>query len=148
LALVGGLVLLAGWAVAARDAARHARALAEAAARPATVRLERGVGLAVPANTTTAASVLAALIADRSSAAGIALSAKPLAIRVVPGFATVDIEARGREEALRQLAQAIEGERPVIRFVRWSIQPAGDGLLRLEARAVAPLGPAPIGAAR
>lgn len=142
------LVLLAGWAVAARDAARRERAVAGAAARPAGVRLERGVGLAVPGNGPTAASVLAALIADRSSAAGIALSAKPLTTGAVPGFATVDIEARGREEALRQLARAIEGERPVIRFVRWSIRPAGDGLLRLDARAVAPVGAAPIGAAR
>lgn len=141
LALVIGLASLAAWDVATRDAARHAHALAQASARPALVRLERGAPLRVSSNDKSA-SVLAALIADRGSAAGVPLSARPLEAVVPPGFAAVDIEARGREEALRHLARAIEGDRPVVRLVRWSIRPAADGLLRLEARAVAPIGAA------
>ncbi|QJU57664.1 hypothetical protein HL653_07560 [Sphingomonas sp. AP4-R1] len=135
---VAMMVVLAGWSLAARDAALREHALAEAGARPAAVRLSRGTAL--PAGSGDAAALLAALVADRGSAAGIRLSVRPLAATVAPGFAAVDVEARGRETALRQLARAIEGDRPVVRFVRWSIRPGTDGLLRLEARAVAPIG--------
>lgn len=134
---VVALAGLAVWALAARDAALRGRAIVEAASRPAVLRLRGGRGLPAGGNP---AAVLAALVADRSSAAGIRLSVKPLAASVAPGFAAVDVDARGREEALRALARAIEGERPIIRFVRWSIRPGADGLLRLNARAVAPIG--------
>lgn len=137
---IGVVALLAGlalWALTVRDAALRGSALVEASGRPATIRVQGGRGLPAGGD---AAAVLAALVADRSSAAGIRLSVKPLTATIAPGFAAVDVEARGREEALRALARAIEGERPIIRFVRWSIRPAADGLLRLNARAVAPIG--------
>lgn len=132
-AVLAGLAL---WALAERDAALRGRALVEAAGRPAAIRVRGGRGLPGGGD----AASLAALIADRSSAAGIRLSVKPLAATIAPGFAAVDVDARGHEDALRALARAIEAERPIIRFVRWSIRPAADGLLRLNARAVAPIG--------
>jgi hypothetical protein len=133
------LAVLAGWAVASRNVAFHERAFAEATARPVTVRLAGGAAL--PARPgISSASVLAALVADRGSAAGLRLSVRPLDLMIAPGFAAVDVDARGSEEALRALARAIEGDRPAVRLIRWSIRPAGDGLLRLEARAVAPIG--------
>lgn len=138
LAAAGVMVALAGWSLGARYAARHDRALADAGARPAGIRLSGG--MALPVQPEKAAAVLAALVADRGSAAGIALSVRPLAATVAPGFAAVDVDARGRETALRQLARTIESDRPVVRFVRWSIRPAANGTLRLEARAVAPIG--------
>jgi hypothetical protein len=133
------LASLAGWAVASRNAAFHERALAEAATRAATMRLAGGTALPGRPGISPA-SALAALVADRGSAAGLRLSVKPLAATTASGFASVDVDARGGEEALRVLARAIEGDRPVVRLIRWSIRPAGDGMLRLEARALAPIG--------
>ncbi|PZU10255.1 hypothetical protein [Sphingomonas sp.] len=137
-ALVVGLGLIAARAVSLRDDALRDQAQAAAQARAAPFRLERGSGLAVP-DPKMAAATLAALIADRGSAAGVRFSVRPLDAATVPGVAAVDLDARGEEGALRTLARAIEGERPLIRMIRWSIRPAAGGLLRLDARAVAPL---------
>ncbi len=135
---VAALVALAGWSLAARDTALLWEGTARQAARPTSTRIEGG-GPLLAAGEAEAAARLAGLIADRGSAAGIRLSVKPLADAVPLGFASVDLDARGSEQALRGFASAIEQDRPLVRLVRWSIRPSAEGLLRLEARAVAPV---------
>lgn len=136
-AAVVALALLAGWAVFERDVAW--RTLARATAMPLTnVQVSGGEPL-VAAGNADAAAMLSTIVADRSSAAGVRLSVRPISDDMPASFVAVDVDARGSEASLRAFAHVIEGERPVIRFVRWAIRPVGDGLFRLEARAVAPV---------
>lgn len=133
-ALASAALVLAGWATATRTAALRDLARAHGEARAVTLRVEGA--RALPAGA--AGRVLAAVVADQASQAGVRLSVR-LVTGTVPGFAAVDLEAQGSEQALLDLARAIEGERPLVRLVRWSIRPASPGPLRLEARAVAPV---------
>ncbi|MDO6413616.1 hypothetical protein Q4F19_04395 [Sphingomonas sp. BIUV-7] len=133
-----GLVLFAGWAVSARDAAWRERVRVLAAVRPVALRTADGAGL-VARDQASASTLLVRLIADRGSTVGLRLSVRSLPAPPAPGFAAVDFDARGPEAQLIALARAIEGERPAMRLVRWAIRPVAGGALRLEARAVAPI---------
>lgn len=137
--VVGVLILLAGWALVVRDEAL--REIAPSLPGASAFAIGSGQGLHVQRGKSGAVR-LAAIIADRGSAVGVRLSVKPLMDMVASGFAAVDLDVRGDEASLRAFSRAVEGERPIIRFVRWSIRPAADGRLRLTARAVAPMMPA------
>jgi len=136
-AAVVALALLAGWALFERDAAW--RTLARAAATPPVKLNVSGGEPLVASGNSDATALLTTIVADRSSAVGVRLSARPSSGDMPASFVAVDVDARGSEASLRAFARAIEAERPVIRFVRWAIRPVGDGLFRLEARAVAPV---------
>lgn len=130
--------LLAADLLGERRAAIAARSRAQTAARTPALVLAPGRGISPPKGTDPAAR-LAAILADRGSAAGIRLVTRPVAASDAAGLILLDIDATGAEPALRRFARTTEQGPPLVRFLHWTIRPVSAGTLRLSARAAAPL---------
>lgn len=80
---------------------------------------------------------LAGRIGDNGAAAGVRLTLAPAGAVGAP-VVTLRIVAHGDEAHLLRFATVVEQAPPLARFTRWSIQPDGDGMLRLSADVAAP----------
>lgn len=131
-------ILLGAYLLGERREAIAARSGAQTAARVPALALAPGQGL-TPPHAMDPAARLAAILADRGSAAGIRLVTRPVAASDATGLTLLDIDATGPEPALRSFARATEHGPPLVRFLHWTIRPVSAGTLRLSARAAAPL---------
>jgi hypothetical protein len=138
-------ILIGGWAWHAFDrlaAARRAQADAMTAVQAPAVIAERRLPAATAVD---GQAMLAKLLGDAASTAGVRLSLSPLAPRL-DGLVSTRIEARGAEDRLRAFAGAAEAPSSPLRFVSWSIAGDGVGALALKAEAAAPWRSAAAGA--
>ena len=136
---VAAEVLVAAHLLTARTQAMASRHAAETAVAAPALALASGQSLTAPHGD--AGARLAALLADRGSAAGVRLVTRPAGSSPSAGLAVLDLEANGPEAALRAFARATERGYPLVRFLHWTLRPAGAGTLRLSATAAAPLRP-------
>ena len=125
------LVLAGAWsladAVRLLDRARVARAAATTVAvREPDLSASQTIRAA---DRSAARAALGLAVADRASAAGVRAIVGAAGLPGDPGWAVrVAVDASGGERALRIFSALLEGDRPAIRLVTWSIRPGADSV--------------------
>lgn len=143
LGVAAGLVLallaapLTGTALGKLATARAERdALGAAARAPARSAAILAPGLAIPAQDAAAARAAILARVQALAKAGGVLVEETNALEVPPGLAALRIRVSGAEKAVVALADALERERPMVRFRAWQLVPIAGGV-RLTGEAVA-----------
>jgi hypothetical protein len=144
---LGGLAAMLLLAPATGDAlgrlakARQQRAaLAAQAAAPAieTGLVAPGLAWRAPTGGEAAARLLAGVRGAAGRAGVLVEEARVLS--APGGLVRVQLRASGSEEAVLSLAEALERQRPLVRFARWRLAALPSGGVRLDGEVVAPWG--------